>query len=520
MGRLQRFAVLISLLLAILAFLPSCGSSQVYGKIKKISKSKITIETGNCSSASDSKKNAAKAAEATENTEGSFQADGGSADYSLSADINSSDLTEGTCVKLTVEEDTVMAIETLSYPKPETASSQETDPHLKEAKQSALLLVDDKKTDASGKNYNTHKSNANTILVGNRGSLQMSGSTLTKSGDTTNGTKSRLHGLNAVLIASEGSNASIDNTTLTSGGKGANGIFATGKDTVISANDIKIQTTGNASSGLDATYGGCIHAEGLEIATKGTDSPAIAADEQQGTIKVTNTAVDSEGENSPCIRAEGHVKAMWVKGGASQSSIAVLENSGQIMLDSCILRGSGESGILYKASGTGTSAENEKGVLNATDSQLTTTCNGPMISMDSGSLSVIMENTTCYYSGQVFAKVAGTLTLKGIDQVFKGSIVCQPGSSVRLKLTKGTLFEGAVDQEDAAKFSSVTMDADSTWKVTENSYLNSLKNKDKQCRNIQSNGHTVYYDPSHKDNAWLKGKVLSLPGGGKLAPVN
>lgn len=133
---------------------------------------------------------------------------------------------------------------------------------------------------------------------------------------------------------------------------------------------------------------------------------------------------------------------------------------------------------------------------------------------------VIMENTTCYYSGQAFAKVAGALTLKGIKQAFKGNIVCQAGSSAKLKLTKGTLFEGAVNQKDAAKVASMTIDADSTWKVTGNSYLDSLKNKDKQCRNIQSNGHTVYYDSSHKDNAWLKGKVLSLPGGGKLTPVN
>lgn len=133
---------------------------------------------------------------------------------------------------------------------------------------------------------------------------------------------------------------------------------------------------------------------------------------------------------------------------------------------------------------------------------------------------VIMENTTCYYSGQAFAKVAGALTLKGIKQAFKGNIVCQTGSSAKLKLTKGTLFEGAVNQKDAAKVASMTIDADSTWKVTGNSYLDSLKNKDKQCRNIQSNGHTVYYDSSHKDNAWLKGKVLSLPGGGKLTPVN
>ncbi len=519
MGRFNRFTVLLSLL-AVIALLTSCGSSQVYGKIKKISKSKITIETGSYTPASDSKKNAAKAAESDKSAEGSFQADGGFADYSLSADIDSSDLSEGTCVKLTLEEDTVMAIETLLCPKPKTASSQETDPHLAEAKQSALLLVDDKKTDASGKKYNTHKANANTILVGNRGSLEMSGSALTKTGDTTNGAKSRLHGLNAVLIASEGSSASIDNTTLTSGGTGANGLFSTGKDTTITANDLKIQTSGNSSGGLDATYGGSIHAEGLDITTKGTDSPAIAADEQQGTVKVTNTAVNSDGENSPCVRAEGNVKAMWVKGGASKSPIAVIENNGRVTLDSCILRGSGESGILCRASGTGTSGENEKCSLNVVDSQLTTTCNGPMIAVDSGSLSAVMENTTCYYSGQAFAKVTGSLILKGIDQVFKGSILCKPGSSARLRLTKGTLFEGAVDQENAAKFTSMTMNADSTWNVTGDSYVDSLKNKDKQCRNIKSNGHTIYYDPGHKDNAWLKGKVLSLSGGGKLAPVN
>lgn len=520
MGRFRRFVVLISLLLAITALLSSCGSSQVYGKIKKINKSKITIETGSYTPASDSKESIETATEAEANTEGSFKTDGSFADYSLSTDIDSSNLTEGTCVKLTLEEDIVIAIETLPCWEPKTESSQETDSQLEEAKQNALLLVDDKKTDASEKNYNTHKANANTILVENRGSLEMSGSTLTKSGDTTNEAKSRLHGLNAILIASKGSNASIDNTTLTSSGTGANGIFSTGKDTTITAKDIKIQTSGNSAGGLDATYGGTIHGEGIDITTKGMDSPPISADEQQGAIKITNTTVNSEGKRSPCIRSQGNVKAMWVKGGASQSPIAMIENSGQVILDSCILRGSGESGILCRANGTGTNAENEKGIFSSVDSQLTTTCNGPMIFVDSGSLLAVMENTTCYYSGQTFAKIAGALTLKGIDQVFKGSIVCQPGSSARLKLTKGTTFEGSVDQEDAAKFVSMNIDGDSIWKVTGISYLDSLKNKDKQCRNIKSNGHTIYYDAKNKDNAWLKGKVLSLPGGGKLSPVN
>lgn len=515
MGRFSQFTILVSLL-AVIALLTSCNSSQVYGKIKKISKSKITIETGSYKSVSNSKESAATAAEAEEQAEDRFMTDGGSADYALSAEINSADLTEGTCVKLTLEEETVVAIETLLRPKAETESSKATDPQLKEAKQSALLLVDDEKTDASSKTYSTHKSNANTILVGNRGALKMSGSSLTKSGDTTDTTKSRLHGLNAVLTASEGSSAVVDNTTLTSSGAGASGIFATGKDTSITAKKVKISTSGNASGGLDATYGGSIQADGSDIITKGADSPAIAADEQQGAVKAMNTTVNSEGQQSPCIRAKGRVRAMWVNGGASQSPIAEIENNGCVTLDSCILRGAGESGISFR----GSDAESGEGFLNTADSQLTTTCNGPMLSVDSGALLAVMENTNFYYSSGIFAKVTGELSLKGINQMFCGSIACEPDSSVKMNLTKNTILEGAVNEKHTAKFASMALDSGSIWKVKGNSYLDVLTNTDKQCGNIESNGHTIYYDSSQKANAWLKGKVLSLSGGGKLTPVN
>lgn len=513
MGRLNRFSILLSLL-AVIALLTSCGNSQAYGKIKKISNSKITIETGSYNAAFESDGNGAKAA--AENTEGGFKSDGGSAEYDLSEDIDSSSLVEGTCVKLTLKEGVVMAIETLLSSKSEMEDSQKSKDQSKNTGQSALLFVDDEKANASGRNYDTHKPNANTVHVGNHGSIQIDGSTLTKSGDTTNETGSRLHGLNAVLTVSEGGTAHIDNTTLTSGGTGANALFATGKGTKITATDININTTGNASSGVGATYGGSIHAEEMDITTKGTNSPAIAIDEPQGNVKAANTTISSEGKDSPCIRAEGSVKAMWVKGGALRSPIALIADKGKVMLDSCILRGSGQSGILFKGDGT----EMEKGFFHAVDSQLTTTCSGPMLLVESGSFLAVMEHSTFYYSGDTFAKVISSLTLKGIEQTFKGDIVCQPGSHAKLKFVKNTFFEGALNKSNKAEFASVSMDASSTWNVMGTSYVHSLKNEDKQCRNIKSNGHTIYYDSNHKDNAWLNGQLLSLPGNGKLVPAN
>ena len=138
---------------------------------------------------------------------------------------------------------------------------------------------------------------------------------------------------------------------------------------------------------------------------------------------------------------------------------------------------------------------------------------------------VKMMNTDLASANRVLADVradeqknGGKLLLYGVNQKYSGDITCDKSSKVKLVLTEGSSYSGAFDAKGAAAYSKVYLSRNSAWNVTGDSHIDSLRNGDKKCRNIKSNGHTVYYDKNREANDWLGGKTLSLPGGGKLQP--
>lgn len=122
--------------------------------------------------------------------------------------------------------------------------------------------------------------------------------------------------------------------------------------------------------------------------------------------------------------------------------------------------------------------------------------------------------------GSGYKENRGTnLTLHGTGQALKGDVTCTSADTVSLSLTKRTTLTGAVNPNRKAKSVSVFLDKSSTWNVTGDSYVTELTNLDASCRNILSNGYTIYYDKSCDSNRWLSGKTISLPGGGILTPL-
>lgn len=558
MRTVKKAAAILSLFF-LLAALAACGSKEdtAYGKITKINDTEITIETGTYEepsqkpSGTEGETPPAKPDGDTGSSDqqppegesgqgdkeppsgeppegiGGFTSDGEEATYLLSDKIDITNLKEGLLVKLTLEEDTVTAIETIQQPEPPS----ETDSEEATAKTSAAYTIDGKEQTTQNKDYSVDKSNVSAVLVENKGNLTLSGGTLTKSGDTTSDNDSNFYGLNAVLTASGGSKVALDGITLTSSGKGANAIFATGENSQITAKNFTIYTTGDSSRGLDATYNGTIIADSGDITTKGSHCAPIATDRGEGTIKVSNTSVSAEGDGSPCVYSTGNIRCTKVTGSATNSQIAVVEGKNKLTLKECVLQGAGKNGIMLYQSTSGDAAEG-KAVFKASDSTLTTTSGGPMFYVTNTVASATLKNTTMYYSSGILVNAAGNktnqwgkvgenggnFTLTGVNQTLEGDIKCDKISTVSLKLKKQTKFKGAIDAANTAKSISVNLDRSSTWTVTADSYVSVITNKDSKCTNIKSSGHTVYYDADNEANSWLDGKTLSLSGGGKLTP--
>ena len=155
----------------------------------------------------------------------------------------------------------------------------------------------------SNKTLSTTSSDESAIVVNDGGSLNATGLTISKSGESSNTENSEFYGLNAAVLVQKGSEATIKDTTIETNATGANAVFSTGENAIINVSNTKITTTGDSSRGLDATYGGTINANKVTITTSGQHCAAVATDRGEGTVTVKNSTLNTNGKGSPCAMA-------------------------------------------------------------------------------------------------------------------------------------------------------------------------------------------------------------------------
>ena len=148
-------------------------------------------------------------------------------------------------------------------------------------------------------NYTTSENDKSVILVENGGNLTLDGAEVSKTGgDSSNTENSEFYGVNAGILVTENSTATIKNATIDTNAKGSNAVFSTGTDSKIYISDSTITTTGSSSSrGLDATYGGYIEADNVKITTQGESCATLATDRGEGTVIAKNSKLETNGSN-------------------------------------------------------------------------------------------------------------------------------------------------------------------------------------------------------------------------------
>jgi hypothetical protein len=371
----------------------------------------------------------------------------------------------------------------------------------------------------------------NVLLVTGGGTASVTNSTLNKTGDSSSADNSNFTGLNAILCAQAGSTVKISDSTLTSASEGSNAIFATGNGAKVTASGITINTTGDSSRGLDATYGGTINASDVKITTSGAHCAPVATDRGGGTVTVDKGTLSASGDGSPCIYSTGDITVSNVTGTATGSQCLCVEGKNSVTIKKCDLTGAGLNGIMLYQSTSG-DADEGTAVLTAEDCSLTTTSDGPMFYITNTQAEIDLSNTVLNFGSGILVNCAGnntnnwgtegsnggTLTLNASSQTLKGDIDCDSISSVSLALSASSKLEGAADHADTGDCS-VTLDSTSTWTLTGDSYVSALTDSDTGCANIISGGHTLYYDSSNSANSWLNGQTISLSGGGSIAPM-
>ena len=367
-------------------------------------------------------------------------------------------------------------------------------------------------------NYTTSESDESAILVENGGELTLEGATVTKTGgDSTNTENSEFYGVNAGILVTENSTATIKDTTISTNAKGSNAVFSTGTNSKIYISDSTITTTGSSSSrGLDATYGGYIEADNVKITTQGGSCATLATDRGEGTVKASNSTLETNGSGSPVIYSTGDISITNTEGTANGSQMVVIEGKNTATVTNSTLTASGkgnrgetdQAGIMIYQSMSGDAGEGT-GTFTAQNSSLTIQSDSeyyktaPMFFITNTDAIINLNNCKLSYGSNVLISSKGTsewgksgsnggnVTLNAENQTLEGNIEIDNISTLAMNLSNSS-YTGTINAENTAKEITLKLDSNSSITLTGDSYITSLEDDDTTYSNINFNGYKLY----------------------------
>jgi hypothetical protein len=126
-----------------------------------------------------------------------------------------------------------------------------------------------------------------------------------------------------------------------------------------------------------------------------------------------------------------------------------------------------------------------------------------------------------YFAGyeQNSAIEAAEVSITVSESNLVGDLVALNQSSISWSLTNYSSWNGTGRVGDGGGTIDITLDATSTWTVTEDVQLGKLISGNANLTNVIGNGFTVSYASNASANAWLGGRQIALKGGGKAVPA-
>lgn len=372
-------------------------------------------------------------------------------------------------------------------------------------------------TEELNDNYSTDKSDMSAIVVKEGGNATISKSEITKSGDSTNTENSEFYGINAGILVTKEASATIKDSTITTSAKGANAVFSTGENSKIVISNSTIKTTGSSSSrGLDATYGGYIEADNVDITTKGDSSATLATDRGEGTVKVINSKLETNGKGSPLIYSTGDISIDKTTGTSNNSQLVVIEGKNSATITNSKIEASGkgnrgdvdQAGIMIYQSMSG-DASSGNGTFTSKSSTLTIQSKSdyyktaPMFFITNTDATINLEDTELIYGSNILISAKGTsewgsensnggnVSLNAKSQKLVGDILIDKISTLTMNLTNSS-YKGTINGDNSAKQITLKLNKDSKITLTGDSYITNLENELEDNSNIELNGYKLY----------------------------
>ncbi|MBQ9003089.1 MAG: fibronectin type III domain-containing protein, partial [Eggerthellaceae bacterium] len=380
-------------------------------------------------------------------------------------------------------------------------------------------------TTQSGKTYASTTADQNALLVSTSDAVALTNPTVTKSGGTSASDDYSFYGINSAVMCKGGGTTTITGGTVNTTAAGANGVFsygensgqtnATGDGTTVNISGTIITTTGQGSGGIMTTYGGTTNASDLTVTTSGGSSAPIRTDKGGGWVTVDGGTYTSSGTGSPAIYSTADVEVSNATLVSKASEGTCIEGNGSIALTDCDLTASNtekngkaqfyDSIMIYQsmsgdATGTdsvfsmtgGKLTSNNGHVFHVTNTSAEIDLNGVSIA-NNDSDGVLLSVANDGWSGN-----ANAATVNATGQVLEGDVIVSSAassesssaSSLELNLAGGSSLSGKIDDGAGSnnfKAVAVTIDSDSLWVLSGDSYVSSVSGGGK----INYNGHTL-----------------------------
>ena len=332
-------------------------------------------------------------------------------------------------------------------------------------------------------------------------------------GSSSNTEDGDFYGLNAGLLVLNGATATITGATVNTSVTNGNGVFSYGEGTVVNISDSTIRTTENNSGGIQTTGGGTMNATNLDVETQGNSAAAIRSDRGGGTVNVDGGSYVTNGTGSPAIYCTADISVSDATLTANASEGVVVEGKNSVALTDCDVTGNmsntynGDSDenihcIMIYQSMSG-DADVGEAAFSAEGGSITAKT-GDMFYITNTDCEITLKDVAFTLANDVFLRVEGNsssrgwgteganggdVTLTADSQEFTGNILVDEISSLALTMKNGTSYEGAINPDGDGGTVDVTLDDNSTWTLTGDSYITSF---DGDTSNITANGYHLY----------------------------
>ncbi|BGI52196.1 MAG: hypothetical protein HamCj_05490 [Candidatus Hamiltonella defensa (Ceratovacuna japonica)] len=251
------------------------------------------------------------------------------------------------------------------------------------------------------------------------------------------------------------------------------GIDASNEKTTLTGNQLKIESKGQYSRGVQVFEGAQANIEGSKIIGRGRDFYGLSAFGEKTTLTGSQLELEVNGQDSRAVRAENGAtlnlsRSTIISNGAS--SPALWSKASTLKVSDSHIKTTGEnSPILYTEDLNPTKS---KSIVEITNGHLN--ASGDLIVSKGGLMDVTLNNVSILSpDNHNVLKVMnqGNVNLEANKTTLTGHIFADVNSQADLKLINESALIGQVNAEN------LFIDPDSSWSLTGNSFLKNLSHE-------------------------------------------